>query len=29
MEISVTGNNEIKLLTFMFTIKMEKKIKKH
>ena len=29
MMISITGNNEIRLLIFMITIKTEKKIKKH
>ena len=28
MRISVTGNNEIRLLTFMFAIKRKKKMKK-
>ena len=28
MMISITGNNEIRLLIFMITIKTEKKIKK-
>ena len=29
MGISVTGNNEIRLLTFMFAIKRKKRCKKH
>ena len=28
MLISITGNNEVRLITFIFTIKREKKMKK-